>query len=129
MTRREEIELAWLSKAVQSNHRYDEKTFKEAVEWADKTMIEKACELMMNFKIKMAGFISLVKRMREAQKQWKDGDPFDGTEMELAKRMCEAEREVDEYLKKIESIDQRKALEAENTEFEYVHNVKHYREN
>ena len=129
MTRREEIELAWLSKAVQSNHRYDEKTFKEAVEWADKTMIEKACELMMNFKIKMAGFISLVKRMREAQKQWKDGDPFDGTEMELAKRMCEAEREVDEYLKKIESIDQRKALEAEKTEFEYVHNVKHYREN
>jgi hypothetical protein len=45
---------------------------------------------------------SLVKRMREAQKQWKDGDPFDGTEMELAKRMCEAEREVDEYLEKIE---------------------------
>ena len=44
MTRREEIELAWFSKAVQSNHRYDEKTFKEAVEWADKTMIEKACE-------------------------------------------------------------------------------------
>jgi hypothetical protein len=74
-------------------------------------------------------FISLVKRMREAQKQWKDGDPFDGTEMELAKRMCEAEREVDEYLKKMESIDQRKALEAENTELEYGHNVKHYREN
>jgi hypothetical protein len=47
-------------------------------------------------------FVSLVKRMREAQKQWKDGDPFDGTEMELAKRMCEAEREVDEYLKKME---------------------------
>ena len=44
MTRREEIELAWLRRAVQSNHRYDEKTFKEAVEWADKTMIEKACE-------------------------------------------------------------------------------------
>jgi len=42
MTRREEIELAWLSKAVQSNHRYDKKSFKEAVEWADKTMIEKA---------------------------------------------------------------------------------------
>lgn len=47
-------------------------------------------------------FVSLVRRMREAQKQWKNGDPFDGTEMELAKRMCEAEREVDEYLKKIE---------------------------
>lgn len=44
MTRREEIELAWLNKAVQSNHRYDEKTFKEAVEWADKTMLDKACE-------------------------------------------------------------------------------------
>ena len=41
MTRREEIELAWLNKEVQSNHRYDEKSFKEAVEWADKTMIEK----------------------------------------------------------------------------------------
>ena len=47
-------------------------------------------------------FVSLVKKMREAQKQWKDGDPFDGSEMELAKRMCEAEREVDEYLKKME---------------------------
>ena len=44
MTRREDIELAWLNKAVQSNHKYDEKTFKEAVEWADKTMIEKACK-------------------------------------------------------------------------------------
>ena len=44
MKRREEIELAWLNKAVQSNHRYDEKSFKEAVEWADETMIEKACE-------------------------------------------------------------------------------------
>jgi TPP-dependent pyruvate/acetoin dehydrogenase alpha subunit len=74
-------------------------------------------------------FVSLVKRMREAQKQWKDGDPFDGTEMELAKRMCESERKVDEYLKKMENIDQRKALEAENTEFDYGHNVKHYREN
>ena len=48
MTRREEIELAWLNKAVQSNHRYDEKTFKEAIEWADKTMIDKACEILKN---------------------------------------------------------------------------------
>lgn len=48
MTRREEVELAWLNKAVQSNHRYDEKSFKEAVEWADKTMIEKACEWVEN---------------------------------------------------------------------------------
>jgi hypothetical protein len=49
-----------------------------------------------------AEFASLVRKMREAQKQWKDGDPFDGTEMELAKRMQEAEKEVDEYLKKME---------------------------
>ena len=46
-------------------------------------------------------FISLVKRMREAQKKWKDGDPFDYTEVELAKRMDEAEKEVDEWLEKM----------------------------
>ena len=44
MKRKEEIELAWLNKAVQSNHRYDEKSFKEAMEWADKTIINKVCE-------------------------------------------------------------------------------------
>ena len=44
MTRREEIELAWFRKEVQSNHRYDEKTFKEAVEWADHTMLNKVCD-------------------------------------------------------------------------------------
>lgn len=47
-------------------------------------------------------FKELVKRMREAQRQWRDGDPFDGTEVELAKIMQEAETEVDEYLKKME---------------------------
>lgn len=47
MTRKEEIELAWFNKMVQSNHRYDEKTFKEAVEWADRTMIEKAYEWIL----------------------------------------------------------------------------------
>ena len=41
MTRREEIEFAWFNKEVQSNHRYDEKSFKEAAKWADKTLIEK----------------------------------------------------------------------------------------
>ena len=46
MKRKEEIELAWLNKAVQSNHRYDEKSFKEAVEWADKTIINKACDIL-----------------------------------------------------------------------------------
>ena len=48
MTRKEEIELGWLLKAVQSNHRYDEKTFREAIEWADKTMIEKAWDWFYN---------------------------------------------------------------------------------
>ena len=48
MTQKEEIELAWFSKEVQSNHRYDEKSFKEAVEWADKTMIEKTYEWILN---------------------------------------------------------------------------------
>ena len=47
-------------------------------------------------------FLQMVRRMREAQKQWGDGDPFDYTEVELAKRMYEAERGVDEYLKKME---------------------------
>lgn len=46
-------------------------------------------------------FVSLVRKMREAQKQWRDGDPFDYTEVELAKRMDETEKEVDEWLKKL----------------------------
>lgn len=41
----------------------------------------------------------LVKQMRKAQKQRGDGDPFDYTKVELAKRMNEAEKEVDEWLK------------------------------
>ncbi len=40
MSRKQQIEDAWMCKEVQSNHRYDEKSFKEAVEWADRTMIE-----------------------------------------------------------------------------------------
>ena len=48
MTRKEEIEFAWFKKEVQSNHRYDEKSFKEAAEWADKTMIEKAYEWILS---------------------------------------------------------------------------------
>ena len=62
MTRREEIELTWLSKAVQSNHRYDEKTFKEAIKWADKTMIEKAWDWFYNMSLDyMQGDITDVK--------------------------------------------------------------------
>ena len=35
MTREEEIEKEWIKFAVQSNHRYDEKSFKEAIKWVD----------------------------------------------------------------------------------------------
>ena len=35
MTREEQIEKEWVKFAVQSNHRYDEKSFKEAIKWAD----------------------------------------------------------------------------------------------
>lgn len=62
MTRREEIELAWFRKAVQSNHRYDERSFKEAVEWADKTMIEKTWDWFYNMSLDyMQGDITDVK--------------------------------------------------------------------
>lgn len=35
MSREEQIEVAWFERAVQSSHRYDEKSFKEGAEWAD----------------------------------------------------------------------------------------------
>lgn len=44
MTREEQIEQEWFRKACLSTHCYDEKSFKEAAKWADKTMIDKACE-------------------------------------------------------------------------------------
>ena len=48
MTRKEEIEQAWFDRRIQSYHRYNEKSFKEGAEWADKTMIDKACEWLKN---------------------------------------------------------------------------------
>lgn len=75
-------------------------------------------------------FVFLVKQMREAQDRMdmltgeEDIDFIDMVHIETR----EAETKVDEYLKKMVSIDQRKALEAENTEFDYGHDVKHYRE-
>ena len=42
MTRREEIEQNALSKYPQGTNRYNK--FIEGAKWADKTMIEKACE-------------------------------------------------------------------------------------
>ena len=50
MTREEQIEKEWVKFAVKSNYRYDEKSFKEAIKWADKTMIDKACEWIKNNK-------------------------------------------------------------------------------
>ena len=44
MTREEQIEQAWFCKVCLSTHCYDEKSFKEAAKWADKTMVDKACE-------------------------------------------------------------------------------------
>ena len=48
MTREEQIEQAWFCKACLSSHCYDEKSFKEAAQWADKTMIKKACNWLKN---------------------------------------------------------------------------------
>lgn len=64
-------------------------------------MTNKEIDRIIKANIQMAGFISLVKQMREVQKQWRDGDPFDCTEIELAKRMNEAEKKVDEWLEKL----------------------------
>ena len=54
MTRKEEIENGWFLKAVQSNHRYDERTFREAVEWADKTMYERFVKWLFDYCPSMA---------------------------------------------------------------------------
>ena len=70
MTRREEIELAWLSKAVQSNHRYDEKSFKEAVEWADKTMYERIIKWLINYCPSMSKDIeSTIQNLKNAMEE------------------------------------------------------------
>lgn len=36
MTREEEIDKAWFKKAVRSDYQYDERSFREAIDWADK---------------------------------------------------------------------------------------------
>ena len=54
MTRKEEIENGWFIKAVQSNYRYDERTFREAVEWADKTMCERFVKRLITYCPSMA---------------------------------------------------------------------------
>lgn len=67
-------------------------------------MTDKEIDRIIKANIKMAGFVSLVKRMREAQNRV---DMLAGGEdIEFVDMLCieqrEAEREVDEYLKKME---------------------------
>ena len=73
-------------------------------------------------------FVSLVRKMREAQIEKDESDQGYRTipHICILEKKDKLESEVDEYLKKMDSIDKRKALEAENTEFDYGHNVKHY---
>ena len=70
-------------------------------------MTDKEIDRIIKANIQMAGFISLVKRMREAQKKIKDYSPT-----RIEKDRCQwendldnkayLESEVDEYLKKME---------------------------
>ena len=70
MTRREEIEFAWFNKAVQSNHRYDEKSFKEAVEWADKTMYKRISKWLINYCPSMSKDIeSTIQNLKNAMEE------------------------------------------------------------
>lgn len=67
-------------------------------------MTDKEIDRIIKANIKMAGFVSLVKRMREAQNRV---DMLAGGEdIEFVDMLCieqrGAEREVDEYLKKME---------------------------
>lgn len=99
-------------------------------------MTDKEIDRIIKANIQMAGFISLVKRMREAQKERNSlsskitflTEEDTRIRANSIRKTMRLESEVDEYLKKMESIDQRKALEAKNTEFDYGHNVKHYSE-
>lgn len=54
------------------------------------------------WKSKFFELASVVKKMRKCQRQWRDGYPWDCTHVGLAKNIHETEKEVDEYLKKME---------------------------
>ena len=47
-------------------------------------------------------FVSLVKRMREAQKEWESQPSFKWGDTDLFNTLRKLEKEVDEYLKKME---------------------------
>ena len=81
-------------------------------------MTDKEIDRIIKANIKMAGFISLVKRMREAQKEkqsfksemyrkYRGNDWFMSEEelikeQELYNKVFDLESEIDEYLKKME---------------------------
>jgi hypothetical protein len=79
---------------------------------------------------------TLVKRMRDAQKERESlsskitflTEEDTRIRANSIRKVASLESEVDEYLKKMEDNDRRKALEIENTEFDYGHNVKYYSE-
>ena len=67
-------------------------------------MTDKEIDRIIKANIKMAGFISLVKRMREAQERAEmitGEEDINFIDMLFVERR-KAEREVDEYLKKME---------------------------
>lgn len=66
MSRKAEIDLAWLYKSVQSDYRYDEKTFREAVEWADKTMYERIAKFLINYCPSAKDVESIIKNLKES---------------------------------------------------------------
>lgn len=67
-------------------------------------MTDKEIDRIIKANIKMAGFISLVKRMRKAQDAFNISVSADNIEdIDFWHiRMLDLEREVDEYLKKME---------------------------
>lgn len=67
-------------------------------------MTDKEIDRIIKANIKMAGFISLVRRMREAQKEFESDSPhMDYNKiMEVYRDKFHLETEVDEYLKKME---------------------------
>lgn len=83
-------------------------------------MNDKEIDRIIKANIKMAGFISLVKRMREAQKEYedaidkvysthaffRDNIPYEVQELlrKLTKKKKALQKEVDEYLKKMEDL-------------------------
>ena len=69
-------------------------------------MVDKEIDRIIKANIQMAGFISLVKRMREAQKEFESDSPHMDYDkiMEAYRDKFHLEAEVDEYLKKMEDM-------------------------